>query len=82
MRLCRKVHNDIEAFLSKESVHRLSVCNVALYKSEILTVHDRLQSLKVACVRKRIERNDSILRMLLQFIENEIAADKARSSRY
>ena len=77
----RKVDNDIGVLLLKEAVNALSVADVELDEAEVWLVHDPRERRKIARIGEFIEADDAVAGMLLQHMENEVAADEPRPAR-
>ena len=71
-----KVHHHVGMLLLKQVVDGLAVTDVRLHEAEVGLVHDALQRGQVAGIGQLVHADNTILRVLVQHIENEVAADK------
>ena len=77
-----KIDDDIRMLLFKELVDRLTVTDIRLHKAEIRIIHHRRKRRKIARVSQLIQTDNSIIRILIQHMKNEVRADKAGAARY
>ena len=76
MALRRKVDHDIGVLLLKQPEHRFPIADIGLDEPEIGLVHHALQRGEVARVGQFVQADDAVIRMGIQHMENEVAADK------
>ena len=72
-----KVHHHVGMLLLKQVVDGLAVTDVRLHETEVGLVHDAFQRGQVARIGQLVHADNAILRVLVQHIENEVAADKS-----
>jgi len=63
-------------FFLEQGKHGVPVANVRLHKAEVGIVHHGLQGGQVAGVGQLIQADDAIVRVLVQHMEHEVAADE------
>ena len=71
-----EVHHHVGMLLLKQVVDGLAVTDVRLHETEVGLVHDTLQRGQVSGIGQLVHADNTILRVLVQHIENEVAADK------
>ena len=76
MALGGEVHHHVGVFLLKQVIDSLAVTDVRLHETEVGLVHDALQRGQVSGIGQLVHADNTILRVLVQHIENEVAADK------
>ncbi len=75
--LCCEVYDDVRLLLLEELVYALSVADVELHKAEVLFVHHRSKGRKIPRIGQGIQADDSVLRVFLELVEDEVASDES-----
>ena len=71
-----EVHHHVGMLLLKQIVDGLAVTDIRLHETEVGLIHDALQRRQVTGIGQLVHADNPILRVLVQHIENEVAADK------
>ena len=76
MALGGEIHHHVRMLLLEQVIDGLAVADVRLHEAEVGPTHDAFQRGQIAGVGQLVHADDTVLRMLVQHIENEVAADK------
>ena len=82
VRLRRKVHDDVGALLRKDRIHRFAVRDVSAHESKLRIPHRARKRFHIACVGEFVHTEDLVIRVVFQFVVNEVRADKSGAARH
>ena len=77
MGLRRKVNHNVRLLLLEKVKDKGSVRDIAAHKAVVLLVCDRRNALQIARIGQKIQVDDLVLRIVIDLILHEVAADKA-----
>ena len=80
MRFRRKIDNNIRMFFLKQLVDCFPVANICLHETEIRVVHNGRKRRQIARIRQLVKADNPIVRVLLEHMEDEVAANKTRAA--
>ena len=80
MRFRRKIDNNIRMFFLKQLVDCFPVSNICLHETEIRVIHHGRKRRQIARIRQLVKADNPIVRVLLEHMEDEVAANKTRAA--
>lgn len=72
----REVDDHIGMLLFKQLLNKAAISDVTADKAEIGRLHNRLQGGQIPGVGQLVQTDDTLLRVMVQLVKDEIAADK------
>lgn len=77
-----KVNDDVWLFFFKQPVHGFAVADVGLDETEVRFIHHGGEGGEIARVGQLVQTHDTVARMMLQLIKDEVGSDKSGTAGY